>query len=85
MDKVRVGILGTGIIVRDFHLPILQNHPRAEVLKIATDMMEDVEYISEVVEKTDISRNAGEAGSRSLLTEPMLSPSFFMGSASGSP
>jgi predicted dehydrogenase len=32
MDKVRVGVLGTGVIVRDFHLPTLQNNPRAEVV-----------------------------------------------------
>jgi len=35
MDKVRVGILGTGIIIRDFHLPILKNHPNAEVVAAA--------------------------------------------------
>jgi predicted dehydrogenase len=35
MDKVRVGILGTGIIIRDFHLPILLNHQRAEVVAAA--------------------------------------------------
>jgi len=35
MDKVRVGILGTGIIIRDFHLPILKNHPQAEVVAAA--------------------------------------------------
>ncbi len=35
MDKVRVGILGTGIIIRDFHLPILENHPQAEVVAAA--------------------------------------------------
>jgi predicted dehydrogenase len=32
MDKVRVGVLGTGVIVRDYHLLTLQNHPKAEVV-----------------------------------------------------
>lgn len=32
MDKVRIGVLGTGIIIRDFHLVTLQNHPQAEVI-----------------------------------------------------
>jgi predicted dehydrogenase len=32
MDKVRVGVLGTGIIIRDFHMVTLQNHPRATVV-----------------------------------------------------
>jgi len=30
--KVRIGVLGTGIIIRDFHLLTLQNHPKAEVV-----------------------------------------------------
>jgi predicted dehydrogenase len=30
--KVRVGVLGTGVIVRDYHLLTLQNHPKAEVV-----------------------------------------------------
>jgi len=32
MDRVRIGVLGTGVIIRDFHMVTLQNHPRAEVL-----------------------------------------------------
>jgi predicted dehydrogenase len=32
MEKVRVGVLGTGIIIRDYHLPVLQDNPRAEVV-----------------------------------------------------
>lgn len=35
MDKVRIGILGTGIIIRDYHLPILKNHPKAQVVAAA--------------------------------------------------
>jgi predicted dehydrogenase len=30
--KVRIGVLGTGIIIRDFHLLTLQNHAKAEVV-----------------------------------------------------
>ncbi len=32
MDKVRIGILGTGVIIRGSHLLTLQNHPQAEVV-----------------------------------------------------
>lgn len=31
MEKVRIGVLGTGIIIRDYHMLTLQNHPLAEV------------------------------------------------------
>jgi predicted dehydrogenase len=31
MNKLRIGVLGTGIINRDYHLLTLQNHPLAEV------------------------------------------------------
>ncbi|MCH2539809.1 MAG: Gfo/Idh/MocA family oxidoreductase [Anaerolineales bacterium] len=31
-NKLRLGILGTGIIVRGSHLPVLQNHPNVEVV-----------------------------------------------------
>ena len=32
MDKLRVGVLGTGIIIRDYHLLTLQDNPKAEVV-----------------------------------------------------
>jgi UDP-N-acetylglucosamine 3-dehydrogenase len=32
MDRLRIGALGTGIIIRDFHVLALQNHPKAEVV-----------------------------------------------------
>jgi predicted dehydrogenase len=32
MDRVRIGVLGTGAIVREFHLPALLQNPRAEVV-----------------------------------------------------
>ena len=33
-SKLRLGILGTGIIVRGSHLPVLQSHPNAEVVAV---------------------------------------------------
>jgi predicted dehydrogenase len=35
MDKLRIGLLGTGIVVRDFHLPALRNNPGAELVAAA--------------------------------------------------
>lgn len=35
MDKLRIGVMGTGIIIRDYHLLTLQNHPKAEVVAAA--------------------------------------------------
>jgi predicted dehydrogenase len=35
MDRLRIGVLGTGVIIRDFHMLCLQNHPRAEVVAAA--------------------------------------------------
>lgn len=32
MEKLRIAVLGTGIIIRDFHMLCLQNHPKAEVV-----------------------------------------------------
>ena len=32
MDRVRIGVLGTGIIIRQFHLPVLLDNARAEVV-----------------------------------------------------
>jgi len=32
MDKVRIGVLGSGVIIRDFHMLTLQNNPKAEVV-----------------------------------------------------
>ena len=32
MEKIRIGLLGTGIIIRDYHILTLQNHPQAEVV-----------------------------------------------------
>jgi predicted dehydrogenase len=35
MDRLRIGVLGTGVVIRDFHMPCLQSHPRAEVVAAA--------------------------------------------------
>jgi predicted dehydrogenase len=32
MDRLRIGVLGTGVIIRDYHLVTLRDHPRAEVV-----------------------------------------------------
>jgi predicted dehydrogenase len=32
MNKLRLGVLGTGVIIRDFHLLTLKDHPQAEVV-----------------------------------------------------
>lgn len=32
MSKLRIGVLGTGIIIRDFHMLTLRDHPQAEVV-----------------------------------------------------
>lgn len=32
MDRVRIGVLGTGIIIRKFHLPVLLDNSRAKVV-----------------------------------------------------
>ena len=32
MEKIRIGILGTGVIVRDYHIPSLTGNPRVEIV-----------------------------------------------------
>lgn len=32
MNKLRMGVLGTGIIIRDFHWVTLHNHPQTQVV-----------------------------------------------------
>jgi len=34
MERLRIGILGTGTIVREFHLPVLLENPRVEVVAV---------------------------------------------------
>ena len=31
-SKVRFGVLGTGVIIRDYHLPVMMENSRAEVV-----------------------------------------------------
>ncbi len=46
MDKVRIGVLGTGVIFRDFHLLTLQNHPQAEIVAAGNLHPESLEHLA---------------------------------------
>lgn len=46
MSKLRIGILGTGVINRDFHLPVLRNHPQAEVVAAANHRPESLKKLA---------------------------------------
>ncbi len=46
MDKLRIGILGTGVIMRDFHLVTLRDHPRAEVVAAANQHPASLERLA---------------------------------------
>jgi predicted dehydrogenase len=46
MDKVRIGLLGTGIIVSDYHALTLQHNRRAEVVAAANLHPESLECLS---------------------------------------
>jgi predicted dehydrogenase len=62
MNKVRIGILGTGVIVRDFHLPALQQNPRAAVVALGNQRGESLQALAAAhgIEKTytDFARMA---------------------------
>ena len=45
-DKVKIGVLGTGIIIRDFHLLTLQNHPKAEIVAAGNLHPESLEHLA---------------------------------------
>jgi predicted dehydrogenase len=45
MDRVRIGVLGTGVIIRDFHLPVLRNNPHAEMVAAANLHPESLERL----------------------------------------
>ena len=47
MDKVRIGVLGTGIIIRDYHLPVLKRHAQAEVVAAANLHAASLERLAE--------------------------------------
>jgi predicted dehydrogenase len=46
MDKLRIGVMGTGIIIRDYHLLTLQKHPKAEVVAAANLHPESLERLA---------------------------------------
>jgi predicted dehydrogenase len=46
MTPVRVGILGTGNVVRAFHLPALAGNPRAEVVAIGNHRLESMQRVA---------------------------------------
>jgi len=46
MNKLRIGILGTGVINRDFHLVTLRNHPQAEVVAAANHRPESLKRLA---------------------------------------
>jgi predicted dehydrogenase len=45
VDRVRIGVLGTGIIIRDFHMLTLQNNPKAEVVAAGNLHAESLERL----------------------------------------
>ncbi len=46
MDKLRIGVLGTGIIIRDYHMLTLQNHPKAKVVAAGNIHPESLERLA---------------------------------------
>lgn len=46
MHKVRIGILGAGVIIRDFHMLTLQNNPKAEIVATGNLHTEPLERLS---------------------------------------
>ena len=46
MDKVRIGVLGTGVIIRDFHMLTLQNNSKAEVVAAGNLHAESLERLA---------------------------------------
>lgn len=47
MERLRVGLLGTGIIIRDYHLPTLRDHPSADVVAAGNLHPESLERLVE--------------------------------------
>jgi predicted dehydrogenase len=45
-QKVRFGLLGTGVIIRDYHLPCLSGNPRAEVAALGNQRPESLERLA---------------------------------------
>ena len=46
MNKVRFAVVGTGNIIREFHLPALLQNPRAEVIGAANLHSESIEALA---------------------------------------
>lgn len=46
MDKIKIGVLGTGIIIRDYHMVTLQNHPEAEVVAAGNLHTESLKHLA---------------------------------------
>jgi predicted dehydrogenase len=64
MDKVRIGVLGTGVIIRDFHMLTLQNNPKAKVVAAGNLHAESLERLARDFEiprtYTDFEEMAGD-------------------------
>jgi predicted dehydrogenase len=64
MDKVRIGVLGTGVIIRDFHILTLQNNPKAEIVAAGNLHAESLEHLARAfhIPKTctDLEEMAGD-------------------------
>jgi len=46
MDKVKIGVLGTGVIIRDYHMLTLQNNPKTEVVAAGNLHAESLESLA---------------------------------------
>src|SRR5947209_11631088 len=45
-DRLRIGVLGTGAIVREFHLPALLDNPRVEVVALGNQHATSLERLA---------------------------------------
>jgi predicted dehydrogenase len=45
-DRLRIGVLGTGAIVREFHLPALLDNPRVEVAALGNQRSASLEHLA---------------------------------------
>jgi predicted dehydrogenase len=63
-DRIRIGVLGTGAIVREFHLPALLGNPRVEVAALGNQHPASLEHLARAhgIKKTytDFSRLAAD-------------------------
>jgi predicted dehydrogenase len=65
-DRLRMGVLGTGAIVRDFHLPALLNNPRVEVVALGNQRSASLDQLAQAhginATYTDFGRLAADPG-----------------------